>query len=282
MTLVAEVLWLGLAVLPWALGLSVCVICLLHSGFTVKKRDENVGQGNAQDKSENTPLNQAARLTRRHGARQTASINEVQRHSQSQGTRPLLVGGPRPKCSRNPIWKKTAMVSVCVLTLAAFAAVAPAEAVDYVMLEEDGNRMRALDEAATTEEELRLALKVAREEAKAARIEAQEARADASALAAARDDAEAVRVELEAALTAREELTGQLGAALSAAREQAHALFEPAKPGTSAQLLEAIHSLVAGGLALPSRDAGSDNDADGKGLGVGTHFISKERKGSPV
>ena len=48
--------------------------------------------------------------------------------------------------------------------------------------------MRALDEAATTEEELRLALMAAREEA--------------SALATARDEAEAVRADLEANLAA--------------------------------------------------------------------------------
>jgi len=45
-----RVLWLGLAVLPWALGLSV-------SGFSVKKRDENVGEEKDHDKSESTPLN---------------------------------------------------------------------------------------------------------------------------------------------------------------------------------------------------------------------------------
>jgi len=126
--LIAKVLWLGLAVLPWALGLSVRVIYLGHSGFSVKKREKNVGEEKAQDKSESIPFNLAAFLKLGQGA-SASTIDEEQQQSTSQDTRPLLASGARPKCGRRPVWKQTAMVFMCVLAFAAFAAVAPAVAV---------------------------------------------------------------------------------------------------------------------------------------------------------
>ena len=183
--LIASIFWLGLAVLPWALGLSACVIYLGHSGSSVKKFDKNLEEEKAQDKSENTPLNLAACLTWGRGARQTISINEGGRHSQSQGTRPLLVSVRRPKCSR-PVWKKTAVVFMCVLALAALAAVAPAVAVVSALPRSGGklaNQMKNVVEGVASPEvmELRLALAVAREEVEAARNEAEKIEATLAA-----------------------------------------------------------------------------------------------------
>ena len=152
------------------------------------------------------------------------------------------------------------MVSMWVLAFAAFASVAPAVAVEaslrssgllenYDISEHDGNQMRVHKRAASTEEELRLALEVAE-------VELAAARTDALALAAA-------RVELEATLTAREELTGRLEAALSAACEQAHSipahldvcetvkwLFNKHEPST---VTEHIHSDVEDTSAFTKR-----------------------------
>ena len=129
-TLVAKVLWLGLAVLPWALGLSVFVIYLWHSGFSVKKRDENVGGG---ETTTSPRALHSAKQRAKHGGRALVKPSPSTRGDGTENLkipRPLLVSGPRPKCSRNLIWKKTVMVSIRVLTLAASAAVAPVVAVD--------------------------------------------------------------------------------------------------------------------------------------------------------